>query len=108
VHGQKDWGRQCKKERLHGVRRKTKRNHTQYLASLVEDRSARQVSETGKGENRIVLDWFAQVTHDWNNIEWNGVSESAKLHWTSDWMLREVLRTMLQYVRDRSFTRSPR
>jgi hypothetical protein len=61
----------------------------------VEDRSARQVSETGKGENRIVLDWFSQVTH-----EWIGVSESVKLHWTSGWMLRE----MLQYARSRSFT----
>jgi hypothetical protein len=71
---------------------------------FVEDRSARQVSETGKGENRIVLDWFSQVTHDWNGVEWNGVSESVKLHWTSDWMLREMLRTMLQYARHRSFT----
>jgi hypothetical protein len=78
---------------------KVKKSKHTYLGSLVEDRSARQVSETGKRENRIVLDWFSQVTH-----EWNGVSESAKLHWTSGWILRETLRTMLQYVRRRSFT----
>jgi hypothetical protein len=99
---------QCKRGTVAWLRRKTKRNHTQYPSSLVEDWSARQVSEIGKGENRIVLDWFTQVTHDWNGVERNGVSESTNLHWTSDWMLREMLRTMLrsmlQYARNKSFT----
>ena len=100
----KGWGEQCKRGTVTWLLRKTKWNHTQYPPSLVEVRSARQVSEIENGENRIVLNWFTQVTHDWNGVEWNGVSESAKLQWTSDWMVREMLHTMLQYARHRSFT----
>jgi hypothetical protein len=43
------------------------------ITPTVEDRSSRQVSETGKGENWIVLDWFTQVT----GMESNGMESRS-------------------------------